>query len=663
MKIVFLTNSYSRTAVPYLKELMASNHDIAGIFLLRRGNLDKRTLRNIFKKIKKTGLKHVLVRFVEVIRIKLSFSLSKMFKNMRKENICFYDSVEKLLVYNPCSHFRVNDLADTEVIKQIEELNPDLIFVCTLSQILKNPLLNIPKYGCVNIHTGLLPKYRGPASNFWVLHNEEAKTGITFHYLTEGVDSGDIIRQEELKIYPEDTEESLDVRLSELGAGLITGVIKDIEQGTVKRGKQDETQATYFPQPRADLREQLKRKQRRNSQIPGGIKKMRKVPIAAYPITISNLCSGWSFLTEKNWEEKLESEFKKYFNTKYVYFMNSGTSACFKSLEVLKQNNNKQEVILPAYTAASLVHAVQKAGLKPVLVDISLDNFNMDTKNLASIISKNAMAIIAVHMFGVLMPDINNLKRDYRDVFIIEDSCQSFGSKIDGKKTAEEADISFFSLNRGKNIPTYGGGIIVTNKDEIGNRLSAETRALRDISPMEKISIMFKLLILSIVVKPWIYGLLHPLLSFFKAGLPNPDFKTTKYSAYQAGVVLSLLKTIDELSRKRYEHGMRLVAGLQGGGDIRLPQIPDNIQPAFNHFPVVFGDLNRMARVEKKLWQQGIGTSRMYPAPLHYVFDLGYKKDDFPNACYLARHLLTLPVHPLLKDEDIEKIITTIRRS
>jgi dTDP-4-amino-4,6-dideoxygalactose transaminase len=193
--------------------------------------------------------------------------------------------------------------------------------------------------------------------------------------------------------------------------------------------------------------------------------------------------------------------------------------------------------------------------------------------------------------------------------------------------------------------------------------LSADIRNLEDISLMEKVNIMFKLIILSVVVNPWVYGSLYPVLSFFKAGLPNPDFKTAKYSAYQAGVVLSLSKTIDELSRKRYEHGIRFIEGLKDIDGIKLPQIPDNTQPAFNHFPVVFEDLDRMARMEKKIWQQGIGTSRMYPAPLHYIFDLGYNKDDFPNACYLSKHLLTLPVHPLLKDEDIDKIITTIRRS
>jgi len=87
------------------------------------------------------------------------------------------------------------------------------------------------------------------------------------------------------------------------------------------------------------------------------------------------------------------------------------------------------------------------------------------------------------------------------------------------------------------------------------------------------------------------------------------------------------------------------------------------MQPAFNRLPVVFRDLSKRERVEQKLWQEGIGTSRMYFKPLHHIFDLGYKREDFPQACFIAEHLLTLPTHPLLTDRDLDIIIKVIKNT
>ncbi len=123
---------------------------------------------------------------------------------------------------------------------------------------------------------------------------------------------------------------------------------------------------------------------------------------------------------------------------------------------------------------------------------------------------------------------------------------------------------------------------------------------------------------------------------------------------------MSLFKRFDKSCKDRYENAMAIINGLRNTEGIILPEIHDNIIPAFNRLPLVFKDLKSREKVEVNLWKAGIETSRMYFKPLHHIFDLGYKKDDFPHATYFAEHMLTLPIHPLLTDTDLNKIITTI---
>ena len=118
---------------------------------------------------------------------------------------------------------------------------------------------------------------------------------------------------------------------------------------------------------------------------------------------------------------------------------------------------------------------------------------------------------------------------------------------------------------------------------------------------------------------------------------------------------------MDEISSVRYQNGMALINELKDVKDIILPDILRNTMPAFNRMPVVFRDPAERDKVERGLWQAGIETSRMYIMPLHHMFDLGYEKEEFPNAEYFAEHLLTLPVHPLVRREDLSKMIRVIK--
>ena len=136
---------------------------------------------------------------------------------------------------------------DAQFVAQIKELSPDLIVVVAFGQILPRALLDIPPYGCVNVHASLLPFYRGAAPINWVLINGETETGVTIMLLDEGMDTGDMLRQEKLSIMPTDTVATLHDRLAQSGARLLGEALDQRGSAGWTRLPQDHTKATYAP--------------------------------------------------------------------------------------------------------------------------------------------------------------------------------------------------------------------------------------------------------------------------------------------------------------------------------------------------------------------------------------------------------------------------------
>lgn len=127
---------------------------------------------------------------------------------------------------------------NTEFINKIKELNPDVICVVAYGKILPKEILDIPKFGCINVHGSLLPKYRGAAPIQWAVLNGDKTTGITTMYMNEGMDTGDMILKEKVEIGENETTGELWERLSKIGGKLLVETLKEIEDGTAPREKQ-----------------------------------------------------------------------------------------------------------------------------------------------------------------------------------------------------------------------------------------------------------------------------------------------------------------------------------------------------------------------------------------------------------------------------------------
>ena len=129
---------------------------------------------------------------------------------------------------------------NTDFIEKIKELNPDIICVVAYGKILPKEILDIPKYGCINVHASILPKYRGAAPIQWAVLNGDKVTGVTTMYMDVGMDTGDTILVKETEIGEEETTGELWDRLSKIGGNLLIKTLKQIEEGIAPREKQGE---------------------------------------------------------------------------------------------------------------------------------------------------------------------------------------------------------------------------------------------------------------------------------------------------------------------------------------------------------------------------------------------------------------------------------------
>lgn len=164
-------------------------------------------------------------------------------KKVGRKQILTPSSIKSFALEHGISVFQPNKIR--EDFEEIMELKPDIIITCAYGQIVPKSVLDCPKFGCINVHASLLPKYRGGAPIHKALINGEKETGITIMYMNEGMDTGDIIEKKVCKIEDNDNVGTLHDKLSEIGATLLKEVLPSIIRKTNHREKQNEEEATY----------------------------------------------------------------------------------------------------------------------------------------------------------------------------------------------------------------------------------------------------------------------------------------------------------------------------------------------------------------------------------------------------------------------------------
>lgn len=241
LRIFFLTPR-DQTFLPmfFARVLSSREFDAAGIGLVRIPHFHGFLL----KSISFLGWRLFSVELLRQLGIRIKNLLFRIFLPAK------YLTISSVAQKNNIPVFGVKNINSPNFLRKLESMEIDLLISAACPQILKSDILKIPKKGCINIHCSLLPKYRGMYPSFWVLANGEMETGISVHYMTKAVDSGDIIYQVREKILGNDSFHSLVRRLkTDIGPKALLNAIEKIQSGDRSVIPNQSDEATYFSFP------------------------------------------------------------------------------------------------------------------------------------------------------------------------------------------------------------------------------------------------------------------------------------------------------------------------------------------------------------------------------------------------------------------------------
>lgn len=156
-----------------------------------------------------------------------------------------YSPVKEVALEHQITVYQPEKVRDEVFVQKVREMNPDVIVVVAFGQILSKELLDVPKYGCLNVHASLLPKLRGAAPIQWAVIDGDEESGVTIMQMDEGLDTGDMLLTETYRLSPKETGGSLFERLAKLGGPMILKVLQAAEKGTLHPIAQDEEKHTY----------------------------------------------------------------------------------------------------------------------------------------------------------------------------------------------------------------------------------------------------------------------------------------------------------------------------------------------------------------------------------------------------------------------------------
>lgn len=355
---------------------------------------------------------------------------------------------------------------------------------------------------------------------------------------------------------------------------------------------------------------------------------------------IDVLHSDW--LTTGPKVEEFERSICGYCGCQHAVAVNSGTSAldiAIQSLELPKGT----EVITTPFTFAATSNALLYNGLVPVYADISRDTRNIDPKDIRKKITDKTGALLFVDYAGhpCDIAGIREICREY-DLFMIEDACHALGAAYDGKKSGSLADMTIFSFHPVKLITTGEGGMVTTNDSS-----RADTLRLLRSHGIDKTAHR-----LSETGALWAYDMVTL----------GRNYRMTDI---QAALGVSQAKKIDVFVQKRTKLSQLYHELLQDIPQIELPVTLENVTHAWHLYTILLKGIKRDT-VFSYLKSHNIGVNLHYIPTYHLSYYQKYYPQNFslfPVTEDVFKHILTLPLYPELKEEDIHLIVEILKKA
>ena len=188
-----------------------------------------------------TVLNHVLQSKHEIVAVVTQPDKPKG----RSQGKLAFPPVKEVALEHNIPVFQPQKVKEEAFLEEIKQLNPDIILVVAYGKLLPKTILELPRFGCINVHASLLPKYRGASPIQWAVLNGDEKSGVTIMHMAEGLDTGDMILKQEVELSKEETAGSLHDKLAQIGGPLLVSAMDAIETGRAPRIAQKEEEASY----------------------------------------------------------------------------------------------------------------------------------------------------------------------------------------------------------------------------------------------------------------------------------------------------------------------------------------------------------------------------------------------------------------------------------
>jgi dTDP-4-amino-4,6-dideoxygalactose transaminase len=328
--------------------------------------------------------------------------------------------------------------------------------------------------------------------------------------------------------------------------------------------------------------------------------------------------------------QDFENLLKSYLNVKHVIAVNSGTSAIHAALLSIGIKPG-DEVILPSFTFVATANSVVATGAKPVFADVNKNDFTIDIEDVKKKTNEKTKAIIPVHLYGHPsdMDEIIDIASS-RSLNVIEDACQSLGSLYNQKQTGTIGHLGCFSFYASKVLTTGEGGAIVTNDDDLHEQL--------------------------LMIRN------HGMVNGYDTRVFGLNLRLPELSA---ALGVSQMKKLSQMLEMRKSNAEFLFDGLkkfEQDGLLTLPKEGANKKYNWYLFTIAFKENSQRDLIKDGLIKEGIGATVYYDPPVHktpfYENNREYAVSNLLNNTEWAwSHVLSLPVHPLISENDLSGIL------
>ena len=325
--------------------------------------------------------------------------------------------------------------------------------------------------------------------------------------------------------------------------------------------------------------------------------------------------------------EKFEEKFAGYCGAKYCIGVGNGLDALYLILKAYGIGQG-DEVIVPSNTFIATAFAVSYVGATPIFVEPVKELYNIDPCKIEEKITEKTKAIMAVHLYGqpADMQPILEIAKKYQ-LKVIEDAAQAHGAEYHGKRVGTLGDVAGFSFYPGKNLGALGdAGAVVTNDKELADKI----RALGN------------------------YGSDYKYHHIYKG-------TNSRLDEMQSAFLSVKLEHLDRWTEERIRIADRYMKEIKND-KIFMPQLMDNVKHVYHIFAVRCMDRDRL---EKYLTENGIGTNKHYPIPMHLqraYEDLGFKEGDFPISEEISTTVLSIPMYYGMTEDEIDYVIDVINK-